>query len=234
MNRAILAVLFGGLTGWLVSVFRGEGDGTMGGGPIDEPGAPPKPMPPEPMAPGKEAPAPIQVGSADEVASLLLELDAFLVREGVNTDWFSAAELTYLPSWGVYAVPPRSAWPRMAYTILTVAQPLRAQLDLPFYIRGYRPPAYNAAVKGASRSRHMWFEALDLYIPSDLATPTRQRALALAAARLYTSRGAQTQMGLGVYDKDGNGIPSNIHVDAGFRHRSWREAPAFIKAVSQV
>ena len=52
-----------------------------------------------------------------------------------------------------------------------VLQPVRTKLGIPIHISsGYRCPALNGAVKGATRSQHMKGEAADIYITSSKVT----------------------------------------------------------------
>lgn len=172
---------------------------------------------------------PISVGSLAEVQPLLEEMDYHLSKWGVNTHWFSSQELTWLPREKLYAIPPRHMWDDMARTITAVAQPLRKKMGIPFYLRVYRPRWYNEKTSDAKNSRHIYFQALDIFLTGPDNTPENRRRLALEAARLFVQR-PQLDMGLGIYDADGDGIPSNIHIDIGFLRRHWREARVWIEA----
>jgi hypothetical protein len=183
-----------------------------------------------PQAPTGGPPRPVAVGSAAEVSGHLRELDAYLRSQGVDTRFFSAAELTVMPRapGRPHAIPPKAYWPGMAFLIREVAQPLRRQMGVPFTLRAYRPPDYNAAVGGAPGSRHQYFDAMDIYVE-----PVQARKLALSAANIYRAKGARIKMGFGAY---GYPTPTNIHVDAGGRRQAvaYREAPRYLEDVSRV
>lgn len=163
---------------------------------------------------------PLAVGDADGVGAvpeLLAELDAYLESQGIG-DWATARELTYLPKWQQWAIPPREYWPNMANT-LRVVEPIRQAVG-PLTIRAYRPPGYNEAAGGAPDSMHLYFAAVDLR-PSP-NTAEKRRELALEGGRLFNAVGKAERMGLGVY---GPKTPSNIHVDTDrARATTWRDA----------
>mgnify|MGYP005990377521 FL=1 len=178
------------------------------------PGTPDDRTPPTPIAVGKS--------TEGQISGLLAEMDAFFESQGIDTSKASAREVTLMPSVNAHAIPPRAYWPRMAATIKNAVLPIRSTLGLPLALRGYRPPDYNEAVGGSAKSRHMWFEAVDIRpIPY---TGENRRRLALAGAALHNAKGTQLKMGLGVY---GDKTPSNIHVDTGYKRRVWRDAQAW-------
>lgn len=174
-------------------------------------------------------PQPIAEGQAwqPKIVSLLAEMDAYFADQGINMNWISAKEVTRLRKWGRQAIPPRKYWPRMAATILYGFQPIRQELAAPISIQnGYRTPEYNAAVGGEEGSRHVYFEALDM-----LPAPDLQNKQALLAAQRYIRFGEKLRMGLGVYGTPGDA--TNIHIDTGFRQRTWREADYWIGRLQQ-
>jgi len=172
-------------------------------------------------------PKPLYVGQRGdpELEALLTELSDYLTAEGVDTSVASAAEITEMrkTSPRAYAIPPRKLWPNAAYTLKHVFMPLRWALGQPITIRnGYRPPSYNAAVGGAKSSRHQDFSAFDLAGPTREAT----KRLAELAAELYKRKASELRLGFGAY---GYPSPGNIHVDAGWKARTWDDAETFVK-----
>lgn len=174
-------------------------------------------------------PEPLLVGSRSEprICALLDEMAALFAEHGVDGTLVRPIEVTCMrksPGRAI-AIPPRSTWPRMATTLREVFVPLRRRLGVPLSLVGYRPPDYNAAVGGKPGSRHQAFQAIDIRVVKDHATPERRRALALEAAALFIARGRPLRMGLGVY---GCPTPGNIHVDTGWARRTWNDAPHFL------
>lgn len=163
----------------------------------------------------------IAIGSAEDVAPYFAELDAYLEAKGVGP-WARARELLWLPSWKQYAVPPREYWPNIVQTLLAV-QPMRAAFG-PVSIRAYRPPAYNAVAGGAPKSTHQYFAALDLR-PVPYSAEGR-RDLALRTAELFDAVSQNEDMGFGAY---GTNTPSNVHVDTGYKRRTWRDAQLWLQ-----
>jgi hypothetical protein len=91
-------------------------------------------------------------------------LERFIDRLGLRH--FRAAELT--PYWSRTrggtrnSIPPSHLWPNIVET-LKVADEGRERAGVPLVITSsYRNQQYNRAVGGASRSRHLHFNALDL------------------------------------------------------------------------
>lgn len=196
------------------------------GGPTEEfdPSKPPVSPPDADPESNKKPPDPLAVGvpgKDPEIDALLEEMDAYFREAGIDTSKMSAYEVTLMrktPSKAV-AIPPRAYWGRMRRTLAEVVMPLRNQLGFKFRFGGYRPKDYNAAVGGASGSRHMYFEGVD--IRPDPYTGENRRALALAGAQMWNAAPKSLKMGLGVYGKN---TPSNIHVDTGYSRRRWRDA----------
>jgi hypothetical protein len=175
--------------------------------------------PPEPIATGPLSNPTIQ--------QLLAEMDDYFVRSfGIDTSVITAREVTRETSWARQAIPPREYWPRMGSTIRQIFMPLRQAMGVPITVRsGYRSPEYNAQAGGEEDSRHMYFEALDLSVPSD------RNRLALVGADFWLRNGDRLRMGFGAY-----GAPNstNIHCDAGFKKRSWAEADYWVERAKQV
>ena len=219
MSRAAWAAIAAGLAALIAVRGRRKPAQTQTGGPVDIPDRPKNEQPRPPIATGQP--------TDPQIADLLEEMRQAFEANGVDTSIFSAEEVTRLPMWGEIAIPPRDLWPRMAFTLREVAIPLRKAMGTALTARGYRPPEYNRAQKGSPGSRHQYFEALDLR-PQPY-TAANRRKLAILGADLHNRRGSDLRMGLGVY---GAQTPSNIHIDTGFRRRTWRDAQAWKERAS--
>ena len=169
--------------------------------------------------------AALVAGAPDEpeIAAYLKELRAFILGYGVSPEGWSVREITTMPKapGRPVAIPPRALWPNMVGT-LELYTKLRRRMDVPLNLRGYRDPTYNRAVYGAKRSQHLFFSGLDVYAPKG-----HKQRLAREAARLFLELEDES-IGLGIY---GYPYPSNIHLDTGYRRRTWRESKKWIKAV---
>jgi len=172
-------------------------------------------------------PEPILTARPSEgyAATWLERLEEFLEGElGSRTGW-TARELCTLPKTPgrQVAIPPTVLWENMVPT-LRIYQELRAELGVPFSIRGYRPLAYNRSpkVNGSRRSVHMWFAALDVYAPV-----SNRQDLARAAARYFDAH-PDLDLGLGIY---GHPWSSNIHIDTGLRRRTWSKTRTWLEDV---
>lgn len=169
-------------------------------------------------------PKPIAVGAPTDpaIAAFLKSMEAVFVQAGVNVGWFSPREVTILPKTParVSAIPPQTYWPRMATTIVEIAQPIRMAVGFPLTIGGYRPADYNKAVGGSAGSRHQWFEALDLRPAGTASTAANRELLKKAAAKIFVEEPG-APIGLGIYS-------GNIHVDYGWRRRTWEQAAKYV------
>lgn len=182
------------------------------------------------MHPDTQFPRALYVGQRGdpELEALLTELSDYLTAEGVDVNVASAAEITKMRKTSpvAYAIPPRELWPNAAYTLRNVYMPIRWAHGQAITIRnGYRDPSYNAAVGGAKGSRHQDFSAFDLAGQSGEAT----RQIAMLAGDLYNRRGDDLKFGFGAY---GAPIPTNIHIDAGWKRRTWAEGDVYAKQAS--
>ena len=157
--------------------------------------------------------------SDPKIAAWLKSMGEVFKQGGVNVAQFSPVEVTTMPKAPGHpvAIPPQQYWPRMITTIVKVAQPLRAEIGVPFSLGGYRPADYNAAVGGKPGSRHQWFEALDIRAKG------KTEELKLAAARFFVEHPTWS-IGLGIYS-------GNIHVDFGYKRRTWEDAKKYIAKV---
>jgi len=155
------------------------------------------------------------------IAPLLDELQGFLMdHEALSGIGWSAKEITTMQGPGrPVAIPVRGLWHLMVPT-LALYERLRERLGQPCSLRGYRPPDYNAAVGGASKSAHLWFAALDVYAPVE-----HRNELARIAADIFTSE-PDLQVGLGIY---GRPHSSNIHIDVDAKgRRTWADTQQWL------
>lgn len=175
-------------------------------------------------------PVPIAIGvpgKDSEIDALLEEMTELFEGRGIDTSIITPLEVTIMPKTPTksVAIPPKSEWKKMAATIVKGFMPLREAMGIPLAVRGYRPADYNRAVGGASKSRHVHNEALDIRPAKGHFDAEHRRKLALEAAKLYLDRGELCKIGFGVY---GRRTPTNIHIDVGYRQRTWGEARHWI------
>ena len=175
----------------------------------------------------KDGPPPDQIAvgqpSDPAIARWLDQLDAYLSREVPREGW-SARELTTMPKapGAPVAIPPRSLWGNMVPTLRLLGELRRRMGNEPLALRAYRPPDYDRAVAGGGTSLHTYFAAIDIRHPD-------RRRLASTAARLVLDRPDES-IGFGVYGAGPSGSPSNIHLDTGWRRRTWEHARAWLDA----
>ncbi len=153
-----------------------------------------------------------------EIAALLIQIDNMLTSAGAGK-YASARELLTMPKAPMIngrrpvAIPPVSLWQNMIPTLRAFDE-IRAAAGVPIPIRGYRDREYNKAVGGAERSIHQWAGAIDMKLAS-LPVATREK-IALLAAR-WVNQNPASKAGFGVY----NDPPTTVHVDTGYKRRSW-------------
>lgn len=129
--------------------------------------------------------------------------------EGLQLWNFSADEILYLGAQheqnGLNSLPPVEFLERIVKTCYAI-QVARQAYGGPIYIiSGYRSPAYNSAIGGASKSLHMRFNALDCGVSYP----------GLLFRILMQMRDAgQFQGGLGLY-------PTFVHVDTRGENATW-------------
>lgn len=126
----------------------------------------------------------------------------------------------------VVAIPKQALWVNMAYLFKHGWVPLRSNLGFALAVRGYRPQDYNMKLGGAKSSRHLWFQALDIYPGPNENTAENRFRLVNEAVRLYVESGKEHKIGLGIYGSKYS--PSHIHLDAGWKQRNWGVASHFI------
>ena len=103
--------------------------------------------------------------------------------------------------------PPRELWENIVPT-LRILDDLRDHLKAPVTISStYRSPAYNRAIKGASSSRHMKFDAVDFSVRG--VAPAR-----VAAVLIQWRNEGRFKGGVGVY-------PSFVHLDTRGVNATW-------------
>ncbi len=118
-----------------------------------------------------------------------------------------------------FAMPPKERWrdviPALRLLrdeVIPVAGPLKV-------VSGWRSPAINTCVKGASRSKHLEFKALDLVA----TTRSDRRKLFKDLCDMQRAAGSTSAMGLGAYF-DPSDIARNtegrFHIDAS-GYRTW-------------
>jgi len=130
--------------------------------------------------------------------------------EGLGLRHFSAREIVrphFNKRDGVTNhIPPRSIWPEIAPT-LRVVDELRARLGSRATLLSlYRSPDYNTAIKGASQSRHMLNQAIDLKFACS-STEAFETVKAMREEGVFTG-------GIGWY-------PTFIHIDTRGYDATW-------------
>ena len=135
---------------------------------------------------------------------------------------FPVRDLVYLPKAPKskkIAIPPQHLWPRMAALLYYVVAPIKAVAPTVYVASGYRPPWYNDNYAlGKPQSQHQYFAALDL------KEKTYTGALPAKAAEIYTTKGKDLRMGLGIYGSKG----TRVHVDVGYKRRTWENADKWL------
>lgn len=161
---------------------------------------------------------PIQAPRTGDYADFLEELH--LLGRG-----FSFRELVrpiYRDLRGRFREPPRDLWHRIVPT-LGVANDLRRALCHeagPSPLRGLRVAAAFRPRGGAPRSQHKVNAALDLdLLPADSAHTRRYYQ---AAVELWCQYGKELDMGLGLYCSSRGRGGIRVHIDTGYRCRTWQ------------
>ncbi len=124
---------------------------------------------------------------------------------------------------GRFREPPRNVWHRMVPT-LAVANDLRRRLcdgtGDELALRGLRVAAAYRPSGGAPRSQHKVNAALDLdLLPGDIEHAER---FYRCAVQLWCEYGKTLKMGLGLYCSSRSRGGIRVHVDTGFRCRTWQ------------
>ena len=149
---------------------------------------------------------------------------AFLAEEGVadvvepwqlmRIDAFYAERCDLEP----FTIPPEELWPNVVPALRLVRDEVVPAVGPVQVLSSYRTPELNVCARGASRSNHLEFSALDL------ATVPRRRGEALyrELCAMHEAAGPASRMGLGAYyDPSDEGFAGGrFHVD-GEGYRSW-------------
>ncbi len=132
----------------------------------------------------------------------------------MRVDAFYAAKCELSP----FAIPPENLWPNVVPALKIVRDQIIPETGPVTVLSSYRTQQVNVCARGASRSKHLSFSALDL------ATRDRQRGEALyrRLCAIHTQAGPASRMGLGAYfDPDQPGYAGGrFHIDAE-GYRSW-------------
>lgn len=120
----------------------------------------------------------------------------------------------------VWRLPPRELWPNVVPALRLVRDHVIPAVGAVGVQSSYRTPELNECARGAPRSKHTTFEALDLW----LETPRRDLgSLYRDLCAMQERAGRDSRMGLGAYydpaDPDYN-PEGRFHIDAG-GYRSW-------------
>jgi len=118
-----------------------------------------------------------------------------------------------------FAMPPKDRWRDIIPTLRLLRDeviPVTGPLEV---VSGWRSPAINACVKGASRSRHLEFKALDLVA----TTRNNQRELFKDLCAMQRASGSKSALGLGAYfdpSDPSRNTEGRFHIDAS-GYRTW-------------
>lgn len=180
--------------------------------------------PPGPEKRGEEAFRQWLEGDPDR-ALAFAEFERFLKREGVG-DVVPAWQLTRVDmaraagcALGEFTIPPSDSWSEVVPTLELVDSVIIPAVGEVEVLSALRTPEANQCAGGASRSKHLTFEALDLRA---LSIENRE-ALFETLCETWRATAPESRMGLGAY-YDPSDPPYNpigrFHIDAG-GYRSW-------------
>ncbi|MBX9747746.1 MAG: DUF4880 domain-containing protein [Hyphomonadaceae bacterium] len=150
--------------------------------------------------------------------AVFARFEALLTREGVaevvpaRELWLTdrmAPECVVEP----FVMPPEELWPRIVPTLRYIRDHVVPAIGAVTVASGYRDPAFNTCVNGASQSAHRGFHALDL-LPRDPLV-TRER-LIQTLCPIHAREGPRLRIGMGIYRA------RRFHIDAS-RFRGWGE-----------
>lgn len=144
-------------------------------------------------------------------------LESLFVREGIT---FPVEQvLRQGSSWREfelppYAIPPDSLWPLIIPTLKLLQEeiiPLIGEVEI---VSGFRTPEYNELAGGASGSRHLFFQAVDVVPLTQIPKDELKKRL----QQFWYEHGEQYNLGLGLYDY------TRFHVDT-WKYRNWGDWP---------
>jgi hypothetical protein len=149
-------------------------------------------------------------------AESFARFEAGLAAEGVsgvvpNYQLWRVDQLRSECANGAFLAPPEADWDNIVATLRFLRDEVVPAVGPVEVVSGYRDAAFNACVRGASRSAHMAFRALDL-VPTD-RNVTRETLIARLCP-IHARAGARRGIGLGIYDG------RRFHVDAR-GYRGW-------------
>ena len=161
-----------------------------------------------------------------DAAEAFAGLKAFLAEQEVD-DAVPAWQLTRIDRFyaercdlPIFRVPPEELWPNIVPALRLVRDEVEPAVGPVAVQSSYRTPELNGCARGASGSRHLRFEALDLRLDGGVRDlPGLYRDL----CDLHAAVGPRTGMGLGAYydlNDDGFNRGGRFHIDAA-GYRSW-------------
>jgi hypothetical protein len=158
--------------------------------------------------------AEFQVFEADH-RQQVAELQAHLTAKGVGDVvpvWTLLRQGTDYAALGepAFAMPPVELWDGIVPTLEVLRDDVIPRVGTIEVVSGFRTERYNERAGGASKSRHRWFEAVDV-VPQRTWTRTELHTDLLG---WWAERGPEHEVGLGLY----KGV--RFHVDT-HRHRRW-------------
>ena len=107
-----------------------------------------------------------------------------------------------------FAIPARDKWPDMVPTLRLIRDEVKPLISPVEAMSVFRSPAINRCIKGASRSYHLQFRAIDMRPVKNVS----RAALIEKLCALHARKGKRLNIGLGIYKG------RRFHIDtAGFR-----------------
>lgn len=128
-----------------------------------------------------------------------------LLRQG--TDW---QDLELPP----FALPPDTMYADIIPTLKVLQNQIVPLIGPVEIVSAYRSPEYNVPAGGATHSRHLYFDAVDV-VP---LTQIPERVLKKRLRQFWYEHGEEYHLGLGLYDY------RRFHVDT-WRYRNWGDWP---------
>lgn len=169
-----------------------------------------------PSTPVDEATFQRWLAAAPDRVAAFARFEDLLQREGVadvlpNRElWLSdrlAPECVVEP----FTMPPEELWPNVVPALRFIRDYVEPAVGEVTVASGYRDPAFNTCVEGASQSAHLQYHALDL-LPLDRAM-TRERLIAILCP-IHAREGRPRHIGMGIYNA------RRFHIDAR-SYRGW-------------